>query len=552
MKKGIITTLALTGFAAGLSAQTLVSGDITSDTNWSGEIVMGGPMFVRDGATLNIAPGTIVRGQPRTGAVATGIVAGTPGFLVITQTGRIVANGTSEDPIIFTTAAVDNDNNGIPDDIAENAGAGDGFLDAWSGPSDTFLDEDPKNKPLAPLNKAGFANVSLWGGLVINGNAPTNLSDKDGVGYGKGIIEGLTVPGFPASFATYGGVLPHDNSGSMKFVSVRHAGDEIGADNELNGISLGGIGDGTIFENIEVYCNFDDGIEWFGGTVNGKNLAVFFIGDDSFDLDEGYTGSNQFVFAVMPFFNNNDGTAYGSKSGDKAGEFDGLNGDDFNVRLKFDDSVADFTPWPLPNPEFWNTTLIGSTLPASPEFAPTSAASANTGFNFIAGYAGSMYSAFIVNTGTAGGIVVSTDTQGGTGYTVLDNVNNGLVNVVSSTFNNVATPAGNEATVIANGDAIAATYNGTANVVNAGNTLTQGDISFDPTGDVNGKLASSLKTAPIDPRPAFSFGGGIVGGAQAQGLGLEAVVYRGAFDRTAPTLWTTGWTAMNVAGLLAD
>jgi len=545
MKKHIFTTLALTGLAAGLSAQTVKSGNITANETWSGEIVMDGAIFVKSGATLTINPGTIVRGQPRTAAVQANVTAGTPGTLIVTQTGRIVANGTASDPIIFTTAAVDNNNDGIPDDADTS-----GFLDAWT-PGDTFYDDDPKNAPLAPLNKAGDANVSLWGGLVITGNAPTNLSNKDGVGYGKGIIEGLTVPGFPASDATYGGVLPHGNSGSLKFVSVRHAGDEIGANNELNGISLGGVGDGTVFENIEVYCNFDDGIEWFGGTVNGKNLAVFFIGDDSFDLDEGYTGSNQFVFAVMPFFNENDGGIYGSKSGDKAGEFDGLNGDDFNTRVKFDVTAFDSTPWPLPNPEFWNTTLIGSTLPASPEFTPTSVASANSGFNFIAGYAGSMYSAFIVNTGTAGGIVVSTDIQGGAGFTVSDNVANGLVNVVSSTFNNTAALSGDAATVIANGDAIAANFGGTANVVNAGNTLTQGDVSFDPTGDANGKLVSSLKSAPIDPRPAFAFSG-INDGAQAQGFGLEAVTYRGAFDRAAPTLWTTGWTAMNIAGLLAD
>jgi len=547
MKKEILTTLALTGLAAGLGAQTIESGNITSDETWSGEIVMDGAIFVKDGATLTIDPGTIIRGQPRTAAVQENVTAGTPGVLIVTQTGRIVANGNAADPIIFTTAAVDNDNNGVPDDADSS-----GFLDAWTA-GDTFYDDDPKNAPLAPLNKDGFANVSLWGGLVVLGNAPTNLSDKDGVGYGKGIIEGLTVPGFPAADATYGGVLPHDNSGSLKFVSVRHAGDEIGANNELNGISLGGVGDGTAFENIEVYCNFDDGIEWFGGTLNGKNLAVFFIGDDSFDLDEGYTGSNQFVFAVMPFFNNNDGSIYGSKSGDKAGEFDGLNGDDFNTRVKFDSTAFDATPWPLPNPEFWNTTLIGSTLPGTPEFTPASAASANSGFNFIAGYAGSMYSAFIVNTGTAGGIVVSSDTQGGTGFTVSDNVANGLVNVVSSTFNNVATPGAgsDEEAVLANGDAIAADFGGTANVVNGGNNLTQGDVSFDPTGDVNGKLASSLKAAPIDPRPAFAFSG-INDGAQAQGFGLEGVVFRGAFDRTAPTLWTTGWTAMNIAGLLAD
>jgi len=545
MKKEILSTLALAGLTAGLGAQTVKSGEILADETWSGEIVMDGAVFVKNGATLTIQQGTIVRGQPRTAAVVEGSTVGTPGVLVVTQNGRIEANGSASNPIIFTTAAVDNDNDGNPDDVD-----GDGFLDAWTS-GDIFYDDAPKTAPLAPLAKDGTANVSLWGGLVIEGNAPTNLSDKDGVGYGKGLIEGLTVPGFPVADATYGGVLPHDNSGSLRFVSVRHGGDEIGAANELNGISLGGVGDGTVFENIEVYCNFDDGIEWFGGTVNGKNLATFFIGDDSFDLDEGYTGSNQFVFAIMPFFNENAGTPYGSKSGDKAGEFDGLNGDDFNTRAKFDSTAFDATPWPLPNPEFYNTTLIGSTLVSTPEFTPDSAASDNTGFNFLKGYAGSMYSAFVINTGSAQGIVVSTDTEGGTGFTVVDNVNNGLVNVVSSTFADVAVMGTNENTVLANGDAIAANYTGAANVVNGGNSLVNEDVSFDPTGDAAGKLDASLKSSPIDPRPAFSFSG-VNDGAEAQGFGLEGVDYRGAFSNTAPTLWTTGWTALNIAGLLAD
>ena len=119
-----------------------------------------------------------------------------------------------------------------------------------------------------------------------------------------------------------------------------------------------------MIENVEVYCNFDDGFEWFGGTVNGKNLAVFFVGDDMFDLDEGYTGVNQFMFGIMPFFNENDGAAYGSASGDKAGENDGDNyrpdnvalNNNVTVRINIDQSVVDPTPWPLSYPIEYNMT----------------------------------------------------------------------------------------------------------------------------------------------------------------------------------------------------
>ena len=170
-----------------------------------------------------------------------------------------------------------------------------------------------------------MANVALWGGLVILGRAPTNLANGCGVGNGMGTVEGLDRPRLPAGGCDLRRRPAARQLRRVRFVSIRHAGDEIGASNELNGLTLGGVGDGTIFEYIEVYVNFDDGFEWFGGTVNGNNLAVLFVGDDMFDLDEGYTGVNQFLFGIMPFFNQNGG-GLRQPSGDKAGEFDG---DDF-------------------------------------------------------------------------------------------------------------------------------------------------------------------------------------------------------------------------------
>ena len=299
-----------------VQAQMSVSTNITSNTTWSGVVILETAIFVKNGATLTILPNTIVRGQPRTGPVLQGDPTGTPGALIVTQNGRIVADASAQTSIIMTTAVVDNNNDGIADDLDGN-----GFLDPFPGfnpgtltPSTTpvFLDATPRTAPLAPLDKAGNGNVSLWGGVVILGSAPTNLGSLSAGGYGQATVEGLTVPGFPVADALYGGLEPHDNSGSLNFVSVRHAGDELGNGNELNGVTLAGVGDGTRFQNVEVYCNFDDGIEWFGGTVNGKNLAVFFAGDDSFDLDEGYTGINQFLFGIMPFFNDNFGGSFRS------------------------------------------------------------------------------------------------------------------------------------------------------------------------------------------------------------------------------------------------
>lgn len=554
MKSSILPVISM-ALLGGVSAygQTLVTSDITSNTTWSGEIVLDGTTFVHSGATLTILPGTIVRGQPRTAGVVSGSTVGDPGALIVTQTGRIVANGSAAEPIIFTTAAIDNNNDGIPDSSG-------GFLTPWT-PGDTFYDDAPKTAPLSPLDAAGNANLTLWGGVAVLGNAPTNNANKGAVGFGKTLVEGLTVPGFPAAFATYGGVLPHDNSGIIRYVSIRHAGDEIGSGNELNGLTLGGVGDGTTIEYVEIYCNFDDGIEWFGGTVNGKYLAVFFAGDDSFDIDEGYTGTNQFCFGIMPFFNQNDTTAFGSGSGDKLVEFDGDNyrpdntafNDNVSIRLDVTQTVVDTTPFPLSNAEFWNLTGIGSTL-FSPAFTPVSAASTNRGFQFRNGAAGGLFNSIIVNTGAETGFEIDAGIgKGAPGFDAVDNVANNLIYVVASTFSNGAALGANEVLAAANGDALATRlgFSGSTNAVNpAFFSLAQQDVSFDPTATATGgKLAASLLSqGPINPRTfSFSVGAGITPPA---GQGLDSTAnFRGAF-RSTEALWTDGWTVLSIAGML--
>jgi hypothetical protein len=565
-RKSIATlALALSCIAADAGAQTVVSANVTSDTTWSGEVVLESPIFVKD-ATLTILPGTIVRGQPRSAAVIIGSPVGSPGALIVTQTGRIIAEGSASNPIIMTTAAVDNVNNttGLPprDFIADDLDSN-GYEDAWvSGGS--FLDDTPTTAPLAPLNRAGTSNTALWGGLVVLGNAPTNNALKAGaaVGYGQTVIEGLTVPGFPAADAQYGGVQPHDDSGVLRYVSVRHAGDELGGGNELNGISLGGVGDGTIIENLEVYANYDDGIEWFGGTVNSKNLAVLYVGDDMFDLDEGYTGINQFLFGIMPHFNENGGAAYGCCSGDKAAEFDGDNyrpdatafNDNVNIRLDIAQTDVDTTPWPLSNPAMYNMTLIGSTPDASPDFAPVSAAGTNRGIQFRNGFAGTVLNSIVVNTGAETGIECGSGTGApGFNVTTAENVGNDLIRLVASTLDDGAALVACELAVVANGDlAVTNTgyVGGSANVVGvSGDVLGNEDSTFDPMGDASGKLVSSLKSSPIDPRPAGVVG--VDGGVQPQSQGLDrSATYRGAFDRSAPELWTEGWTVLSISGLL--
>ncbi|MEX2207232.1 MAG: hypothetical protein WEF50_13465 [Myxococcota bacterium] len=556
-------TIAVVGLAAaGANAQTVVSANVTTNTTWGGAanpspIILQNPIFVKSGATLTILPGTIVRGQPRSGPVVEGSTVGTPGALIVTQTGRIVANGSAAAPIVMTTAAVDNDDDGVADLVG-------GFEKEWV-PGDLFLDDTPTTAPLAPLNKDGFSNVALWGGLVVLGNAPTNNADKAGVGYGKTLVEGLTVPGFLDEDASYGGVEPHDNSGSLRFISIRHAGDELGLGNELNGLSLGGVGDGTTVENIEVYCNFDDGVEWFGGTVNGKNLFVAYVGDDVFDLDEGYTGTNQFLFGIMPFFNENGGTPYGSVSGDKAGEFDGDNyrpdntdlNNNVNIRRGIDALPAsEPTPWPLSNPAMFNMTLIGSTPDAPQFFTPASVASVNRGIQARNGFAGLVSNSVVINTGTEEGFEVGPSAVETPGFDVVTNTTNGLIAFACTTFDNTGTLDATELLASTNGNTLQASWGGAANSANTINVaaypgLTNEDTTFDPTGNADGKLDPSIKPAPINPRPL----GGLTGTAGCvfpPNPALSKVNYRGAFASTAVTLWTTPWTALNIGGVLAD
>ena len=120
-------------------------------------------------------------------------------------------------------------------------------------------------------------------------------------------------------------------------MSIRHGGTQLGAANEINGLTLGGVGSGTIIEQVEVVSNDDDGIEFFGGSVNVRYASVMFCGDDSFDWDQGYHGKGQFWFTIQ-----------GQDAGDRGGELDG------------DDSLdvtADGMPFALPTVANW--TVIG-------------------------------------------------------------------------------------------------------------------------------------------------------------------------------------------------
>jgi len=218
------------------------AGLISANEKWTSNNIyqLAGKVVVESGVTLEIEPGTIIKGERGTGSLASA--------LIIARGGKIMAEGTADDPIIFTS---------INDNITFGEKAG------------TNLSE---------------ADQGLWGGVLILGYAPGSF---------RGDVKEVQIEGIPAGdeFGLYGGDDPDDNSGVFKYVSIRHGGALIGEGNEINGLTLGAVGRNTVIENVEIVANVDDGVEFFGGTVNAKNLLVWAQGDDGLDIDQAYSGT---------------------------------------------------------------------------------------------------------------------------------------------------------------------------------------------------------------------------------------------------------------------
>lgn len=222
-----------------------ITGNITANTTWeTGKTyILGGRIAVVSGVSLTIQPGVIIKGQAGTGANATA--------LIIASGAKLYAEGTATQPIIFTS---------VVDEIEPGMVA---------SPN---LDPD--------LN-------GLWGGLIILGNAPISATS-----------ESMQIEGIPASDQNglYGGTNATDDSGIIRYVSIRHGGANIGEGNEINGLTLGGVGSGTTVEYVEVIANQDDGVEFFGGTVNVSHLLIWNPGDDGIDTDQAWAGTlNNFL-----------------------------------------------------------------------------------------------------------------------------------------------------------------------------------------------------------------------------------------------------------------
>jgi hypothetical protein len=216
-----------------------VRGIIRTSQTWKKDFIfrLRGYVYVTDGATITIEPGTKIVSNKDSA-----------GVLVIYRDAKIIADGTSSSPIVFTS----NESSPAPGDL---------------------------------------------GGLIIVGQAKGNNNHS--------VIEG----GVDPNFSAFGGNDDTHNSGTLRYVRIEYGGKAVNPGDEVNGLSLYGVGSGTTIDYVEVLRGLDDAFEFFGGAVNCKHLIAYNCADDDFDMDDGYRGMIQFAVSVKdPAFTDNKGT----------------------------------------------------------------------------------------------------------------------------------------------------------------------------------------------------------------------------------------------------
>jgi hypothetical protein len=226
------------GNGGGATGQTItLEGKITKDTLLkAGNVyILKGLVFIKNSATITIEPGTIIKGS----------YLDPIGGLVITRGSKIIASGTPELPIVFTSNS--------------------------------------------PVPRSGD-----WAGIVILGKATTNsaFNGTAGVGEIEGGVNNADGDGL------YGGTDDNDNSGVLKYVRIEYAGFAFLPDKEINSLTMGGVGRGTTIDHVQTTYAKDDAFEWFGGTVDAKYLIAYKSQDDDFDTDNGFRGRIQFGLII--------------------------------------------------------------------------------------------------------------------------------------------------------------------------------------------------------------------------------------------------------------
>jgi hypothetical protein len=415
-----------------------VMGNLTGTVNWSNDTIymLKGKVYVKSGATLNIAPGTVIKGDLATAGST----------LIVTRGAKIYAIGTPTQPIVFTSSAT------------------------------------PGNKSMGD-----------WGGIVIAGNARVNVPG------GEGTFEGgnLSNPDGTVSDGKYGGLNDLDNSGELKYVRIEYAGFAFAPNNELNSLTLGGVGSGTKISHVQCSYGLDDAFEWFGGTVDADHLIAFRGNDDDFDTDFGFSGRVQFGVCLR------DTAVADAVSGAMAFESDNDGGGSTNT--------------PKTKPIFSNMTLIG------PRFTPTTTYDPNfrRGAHIRRHSEMSLFNSIVMGWPT--GIKIDGDS-------CQANANNSLLKIKNTVISGSTLDLDSAATTTSWG--ITPWY------------YTSGWDNVSYTANTDVMLTSPFNYTNPDFRPAA--GSPMLSGASFTDAfltsGFTSVAYRGAFGGTD---WTASWTNFN-------
>ncbi|EDM34046.1 hypothetical protein PBAL39_07080 [Pedobacter sp. BAL39] len=238
----------------------VLKGQITTATKLDANktYVLSGYVRVMDGASIEIPAGTVIKGETSS-----------KGALIIERGGKIYANGTATNPVIFTSDR--------------------------------------------PVNERKEGD---WAGVIICGKSTVNTAD------GTALYEGGSLG---TGVASYGGTVANDNSGSFTYVRIEFSGLAIEKDKEINGLTLCGVGSGTTIHHVQVSYGGDDSFEFFGGTVNATHLIAYRGVDDDFDFDQGFTGKLQYGISIKdPLLADLIGTSRGIELENKGAVTGGL------------------------------------------------------------------------------------------------------------------------------------------------------------------------------------------------------------------------------------
>ena len=475
------------------------------------------------GGTLMIPEGTIVRGQPRGAAY-------NPGALLIARNAKLIAQGNSSNPIVFTTASI-----GTPTNETGTRA---------SGGAPVFWDNDPKVSPKTPTI------AGIWGGVLVLGNASTNADRTGQTGFQRFFEEGYdaantddrsSVEGIPglssaglAGLDRFGGHKDNDNSGIISYVSIRHGGAKLASDAEINGLTVGGLGNGTTINNVEIWGNTDDGVEIFGGTVNLNNIVIVAPQDDGLDLDVGYRGTVQNLLVI------------GANLTDKLGEWDG----DYTG-----ETVNGFPETPLAagGPVATNGlpysayTIANATFIGNPAVSP--------GNNFT----NSLHLRDQTNARVVNSIFVNLGSNAARGPIMVNNPTTGTAAVSPRrttdgfvfgrsyfkgvTFDGAQTTA----------DALVNFGQVDSVVIASLETPDYANLFGVSVGFQNVPTGGTLPTNQLlDPRPTQNADAVLEDAVVGASGNYVFLPYRGAFDPSLTSLWTAGWTAADAYNLVIE